>query len=88
MRAINYTTARQNLAQTMDDVIQDHVPTIITRNSDKAVVMMSLEDWNAWQETFYLLRSPANARHLLESIQEFEGNAKTIVTMEELPSID
>ena len=40
-------------------------PLIITKGSDKAVVMVSLEDWNAWQETMYLLRSPANAERLI-----------------------
>ena len=66
MRTLNYTTARQNLASAIDDVVDDHTPLIITKGSDKAVVMMSLEDWNAWQETMYLLRSPANAERLLQ----------------------
>lgn len=73
MDAITYTAARANLADTMDRVCDDHEPIIITRNSQQAVVMMSLDDFNALEETSYLLRSPKNARRLLESIASLEG---------------
>ncbi len=73
MDAITYTTARANLADTMDRVCEDHEPIIITRNSQQAVVMMSLDDFNALEETSYLLRSPKNARRLLESIASLES---------------
>ena len=73
MDAISYTAARANLARTMADVCNDHAPVIITRKSEAPVVMMSLEDYNSMQETTYLLRSPANARELLESIAELES---------------
>ena len=72
MTAISYTAARENLASTMDKVCQNHDPVIITRNRDQAVVMMSLEDYSSLEETAYLMRSPANARRLLESIAEIE----------------
>ncbi len=73
MDAISYTTARANLAKTMAKVCDDHSPVIITRKSESPVVMMSLEDYESMQETTYLLRSPANARVLLESIAELEA---------------
>mgnify|MGYP000391214466 CR=1 FL=1 len=73
MNAISYTAARANLAKTMPHVCNDHKPIIITRKSQDSVVMMSLEDYNAMQETTYLLRSPASARDLLESIAELEA---------------
>ena len=73
MDAITYTTARANLADTMDRVCDDHEPIIITRNSQQAVVMMSLDDFKALEETAYLLRSPKNARRLLESIASLEA---------------
>ena len=75
MDTITYSTARANLADTMDRVCEDHEPIIITRNGEQAVVMMSLEDFKSLEETSYLLRSPKNARRLIESIAALEmGN--------------
>jgi len=68
MDAITYTTARQNLAKTMEKVCEDHSPVIITRQKNDSVVIMSLEDYTALEETAFLLRSPKNARRLIESI--------------------
>lgn len=73
MNAITYTAARENLASTMDKVCADREPLIITRNRDQAVVMVSLEDYKAMEETAYLMRSPANARRLLASIMQLES---------------
>ncbi len=78
MDAISYTAARANLASTMANVCNDHSPIIITRKSEAPVVMMSLEDYNAMEETTYLLRSPANARNLLDSIAELEAGNGTV----------
>ena len=72
MDTITYTSARGNLAKTMKKVCDDHSPVIITRKTEKPVVMMSLEDYQALEETAYLLRSPKNARRLLESIAQLE----------------
>lgn len=72
MKAINYTTARQNLARIMDEVGEAHEPVIITRQSEPAVVMMSMEDYQALEETAHLLRSPKNTRRLLDAIQQLE----------------
>ncbi len=75
--AVNYTDARKNLAAIMDRVTEDHDAVIITRQKAKPVVMMSLDDYNAIQETAYLLRSPANAARLRKSIEQVErGEAK------------
>ncbi|MVW76562.1 type II toxin-antitoxin system Phd/YefM family antitoxin [Pseudomonas xionganensis] len=73
MDAISYTTVRANLAQTMDRVCEDHEPLIITRNRQQSVVMISLEDYKALEETAYLLRAPKNARRLLEAIASLES---------------
>ena len=54
-------------------VCNDHTPIIITRKREAAVVMLSLDDYQALEETAYLLRAPANARRLLESIAELEA---------------
>ena len=71
--AISYTAARENLAATMDKVCSEHAPIVITRNRDQSVVMLSLEDYEALEETAYLLRSPANAKRLLEALQALEA---------------
>ena len=84
MKAISYTAARENLASTMDHVCVDHDPVIITRNRDQAVVMISLEDYESLQETAYLLRSPANARRLLDSISELKGDGGVTKSIDEL----
>ena len=52
----------------MEKVCQDHSPVIITRKKNDSVVIMSLEDYTALEETAFLLRSPKNTRRLIESI--------------------
>ncbi len=78
MDAITYTHAREHLAEMMDRVCEDHAPIIITRKSQHAVVLMSLEDYESIEETAYLLRSPENARLLRESIAELESGGGTV----------
>jgi antitoxin YefM len=78
MDAITYTTARAKLADTMDKVCENHEPIVITRNSQQSVVMMSLEDFKALEETSYLLRSPKNARRLIDAVSDLAaGGGKT-----------
>ena len=77
MKAITYTAARANLAATIDKVCRDHAPIVITRKREQAVVVLSLEDYEALEETAYLLQSPANAKRLLKSIEALE-NGKSV----------
>ena len=78
MQAITYTHARNNLTATMDRTIEDHEPVIITRQNGGAVVMMSLDEFRSWEETAYLLNSPANARKLVKSVDEADrGKTRT-----------
>lgn len=83
MKAITYTAARENLASTMDRVCEDSEAVVITRNRDQAVVMLSLAEYQALEETAYLTRSPANARRLLESIQSLEKGKGRIRKLKE-----
>jgi len=78
MKVITYTEARQNLASTMDRVCDDAAPVTITRSGkQQAVVMLSLEEYDQLEATAHLLRSPTNARRLLEAIDQLEcGQAK------------
>ena len=77
MDAITYSSARANLARTMDRVCNDHEPLIITRNGDQAVVLLSLEDFQALEETAYLLRNPANAKRLLSATAQLDAGNGT-----------
>jgi len=79
MDAITYTSARQQLAQTMNEVCENHTPVIITRQRAEAVVMMSLSDFNSIQETAYLLSNPANVERLRASVADAE-TGKLITT--------
>ena len=61
----------------MNNVCDDHSPIIITRQKEKPVVMMSLEDYNAIEETLYLLRSPNNAARLASALDSLENKKFT-----------
>ena len=83
MKALSYTALRNTLAKTMQKVCDDHEPIIITRKSEGAVVMLSLEDYESLQETTYLLRSPKNLKRLIESIAQLEqGNGQEKALLE------
>ena len=73
MEAATYTQVRKNFARVMNRVCDDHDPIIITRQNARPVVMVSLEDYNAIEETFYLFRSPANAARLNKALQDVEN---------------
>jgi antitoxin YefM len=74
MKTASYSELRQNLATMLDSVERDHAPIIITRDRGKpAAVLMSLEDFSAWEETIYLLRSPRNAGRLLEAVGRLDA---------------
>jgi antitoxin YefM len=77
MEATTYTAVRQNLAKTMEKVCKDHSPVIVTRKKNDSVVIMSLEDYEALEETAYLLRSSKNTRRLIESIAQLEEGKGT-----------
>lgn len=84
MQTINYTTARAHLAETMDRVNEDRAPLLVTRQKGEPVVMISLAEFNALEETAYLLRSPANAERLIKSINSLrKGKAEARQLIEE-----
>ena len=76
MTAIAATEARRNIFNLIDQVTANHEAVEITSKRGNAV-LMSLEEYNSLQATAYLLRSPANAKRLLESLtQAKKGKAK------------
>ena len=73
MDIVSYSETRANLKAIMDRVVNDHVPIAITRQRGKPVVMIDLDDWNAMQETMYLLSTPNNAKMLMDAITELDA---------------
>jgi len=65
--AISASEARQRLFPLLEQVNTDHEPVRITSKAGDAV-LMSADDYDSWQETVYLLRSPENARRLMEAV--------------------
>lgn len=77
MDVLSYSDTRANLKEVMDRVVEDRKPVIVTRQKAEAVVMVSLADWNAMEETLHLLSSPANAARLREAIAELDAGGGT-----------
>ncbi|HEX8510873.1 MAG TPA: type II toxin-antitoxin system prevent-host-death family antitoxin [Propionibacteriaceae bacterium] len=77
MRTMTYSESRAKYAETLSAVVDDREEVIITRAGHEPVVMVALDDYESLRETAYLLRSPANARRLLESIERLEAGAGT-----------
>jgi antitoxin YefM len=77
METVNYSQVKNSLSQTMLTVCQNHQPIIIRKKNIQPVVMMSLADYEALEETAYLLSSPNNAKRLMESIAQLEAGHGT-----------
>jgi antitoxin YefM len=73
MKVFSYTDARARLKEVMDRVVEDRTPVVVTRQKAEAVVMVSLADWEAMEETLHLLSSPANAERLRAAIAELDA---------------
>ncbi|WOE32253.1 MULTISPECIES: type II toxin-antitoxin system prevent-host-death family antitoxin [unclassified Acinetobacter] len=73
MKVVTYSDLRKNLATVLDGVIDDHSPVLVTRKNNQTAVLISLEDFNAYEETAYLMSSPTNAAHLMKSIAQFKS---------------
>jgi antitoxin YefM len=73
MDVLTYSDTRANLKEVMDRVVADRAPVVITRKRGEAVVMVSLADWNAMEETLHLISSPANAQRLAAAIGQLEA---------------
>ena len=73
MDVLTFTHARQNLKAVMDRVVEDHAPVVVTRQKAEAVVMVSLADWNAMEETARLLSSPKNAERLIGALGQLDA---------------
>ena len=72
MRTMSYTESRAQYAETLNAVVNDREEIVITRAGHEPVVMVALDEYEALKETAHLLRNPANARRLLNSIERLE----------------
>lgn len=73
MRITTYTTARNNLRQLIDDVVDTSTETVITSKEGRDVVVMSLADYNGWTTTNHLLSTPENASRLLNAARDVKA---------------
>ncbi|MGF1432206.1 type II toxin-antitoxin system Phd/YefM family antitoxin [Kitasatospora sp. LaBMicrA B282] len=78
MKTMTYSESRARYAEVLNAVTDDREEIVITRAGREPVVIVSLEDYQSLKETAYLLRSPANARRLLASIEELESGGGTV----------
>ncbi len=74
MQAVSYSEARENLKSMIDKVVADRAPLAITRQRGEGAVLVSASEWASIEGTLYLLRSPANAKRLLEAVRGFEAS--------------
>ncbi|OQY21285.1 MAG: prevent-host-death protein [Desulfobacteraceae bacterium 4572_35.2] len=72
MRVINFTEARNHLKGVLDQVVDD-ADNIISRRDAEDTVVMGLQQFNSLTETVHLLKSPANAAHLAQSIEQYHS---------------
>jgi antitoxin YefM len=73
MDVTTYSDARANLKGLMDQVVKDRTQIVITRQKAGSVVMVSLDDWNAMEETLHLLSTPSNATRLRDAVRQLDA---------------
>ncbi len=77
MDVLSYSDTRANLKEVMDRVAEDRAPVVVTRQKAESIVLVSLADWHAMEETIHLLSSPKNAERLRKSIAELDAGQGT-----------
>jgi antitoxin YefM len=78
MQAITLKDAKRNLARLVEQVLADAEPRIVVTDKGEQVVLMPLDEFSSWKETFYLLANPTNAGHLRRSIAEADSGQAEI----------
>ena len=84
MKTMTYTESRARYAEVLDQVVNDREEIVITRQGHESVVIMALDEYESLMETVYLMQSPANARHLRESIARHRGGEGVVHDLIEL----
>ena len=75
MKTMSYSESRRRYAEVLDSVVDNREEVVITRAGHESAVIVSLDEYQSLKETAYLMRSPANARRLLESIERLESGS-------------
>ena len=86
MKIMTYTESRARYAEVLDQVVNDREEIVITRQGHGSVVIIALDEYESLMETVYLMQSPANARHLRESIARHragEGVVHVLIELDE-----
>ncbi|WP_419949651.1 type II toxin-antitoxin system Phd/YefM family antitoxin [Candidatus Palauibacter sp.] len=84
MKEISYFKARRNLAALMDEVVDDCEPILIRRRGKEPVALVAADELTSWMETAHVLQSPANARHLRESMAQDDRGEGEVIDIDEL----
>jgi antitoxin YefM len=77
MQTLSYTAFRNQLAKILDQVNDDHAPVLITRQNGKPAVVVSLEEFQSYEETAYLMASPKNRQRLDEAVAQINSGQST-----------
>lgn len=73
MNSVTLADAKNNLERLIEQVLADAEPAIVCTEDGEKVVLLSLDEYNAWRETIYLLGNPANAAHIRKSLAEAQA---------------
>jgi antitoxin YefM len=82
MDVITYSDTRAHLKEVMDRVVADRAPVVVSRQKAESVVMISLSDWNAIEESMHLLSSETNRKRLINAIEQLDsgkGKARDLI---------
>ncbi len=71
MRVISFSEARNQFKKVIDQVVEDCDVAVICRRDAEDAVLMSLDTYNSMMETFHLVKTPANLRHLEKSLAQY-----------------
>ncbi len=73
MKAVNYSELRQNLKANLDEVTDNSELLVVQRPKGRSIVMMSLDEYNSWQETIHLTRSRTNRQRLEKAVENINS---------------
>ena len=76
MQVVTYSEFRKHLKENLDNACDNKEPIIVSTSHNKNVVFISLDEYNSWQETSYLLSTDNNRQRLLDAIKETEQSTK------------